>query len=85
VFRGAAGDYKDSRGRMVFGGGRVAGRAPSNGSAGYAGAQASLKLTFQLDHSAGADHLSLAATTAEARAANLIPLPSRLPLVKQHC
>ena len=58
----------------------MAGRASSNGSAGHTGAQANLKLTFQLDHSAGADHLSLAATTAEARAANLIPLPSRLPL-----
>jgi hypothetical protein len=34
---------------------RVAGRAPSNGCAGHAGAQANLKLTFQLDHSVGAD------------------------------
>jgi len=35
---------------------RVAGCAPPTGSAGHASAAASLKLTFHLDHSAGADH-----------------------------
>jgi hypothetical protein len=35
---------------------RVAGCAPPTGSAGHAGATANLKLTFHLDHSAGADH-----------------------------
>ena len=35
---------------------RVAGCATSNGSAGHAGAQANLKLTFHLDYSVGADH-----------------------------
>src|SRR5262249_38850112 len=34
---------------------RVAGCAPPTGSAGHAGATANLKLTFHLDHSAGAD------------------------------
>jgi hypothetical protein len=33
------------------------GCATSNGSAGHAGAKASLKLTFNLDHSVGADHV----------------------------
>src|SRR5215467_846814 len=36
---------------------RVAGCAPPTGSAGHAGATANLKLTFHLDHSAGADQL----------------------------
>src|SRR5437660_7531074 len=35
---------------------RVAGCATPTGSVGHAGATANLKLTFQLDHSAGADH-----------------------------
>jgi hypothetical protein len=35
---------------------RVAGCATSTGSAGHAGAQANLKLTFHPDHSVGADH-----------------------------
>src|SRR5262249_24107770 len=35
---------------------RVAGCATPTGSAGHAGATANLKLTFHLDHSAGADH-----------------------------
>src|SRR5262249_35372544 len=35
----------------------VAGCAMPTGSAGHAGATANLKLTFHLDHSAGADHL----------------------------
>jgi len=35
---------------------RVAGWATPTGSAGHAGATANLKLTFHLDHSAGADH-----------------------------
>src|SRR5262245_20805851 len=35
---------------------RVAGCATSNGFAGHAGATASLKLTFEVDHSAGANH-----------------------------
>src|SRR5262249_43435989 len=35
---------------------RVAGCAPTTGFAGHAGATANLKLTFHLDHSAGADH-----------------------------
>jgi len=34
----------------------VAGCATPNGSAGHAGETANLKLTFHLDHSAGADH-----------------------------
>jgi hypothetical protein len=34
----------------------VAGCATPTGSAGHAGATANLKLTFQLDHSAGANH-----------------------------
>ena len=34
----------------------VAGCATPTGSAGHAGATANLKLTFHLDHSAGADH-----------------------------
>src|SRR5262245_65579125 len=37
---------------------RVAGCATPTGSAGHAGATANLKLTFHLDHSAGADHLA---------------------------
>src|SRR5215469_6010412 len=37
---------------------RVAGCATPTGSAGHPGATANLKLTFHLDHSAGADHLS---------------------------
>jgi Integrase core domain len=36
---------------------RVAGCATSTGSAGHAGAEANLKLTFDLDHSVGADSL----------------------------
>src|SRR5204863_1656820 len=36
---------------------RVAGCATPSGSAGHAGETANLKLTFHLDHSAGADHL----------------------------
>jgi hypothetical protein len=36
---------------------RVAGCATTSGSAGHAGATANIKLTFHLDHSAGADHL----------------------------
>src|SRR5262249_40604608 len=35
---------------------RLAGCATPSGSAGHAGATANLKLTFHLDHSAGADH-----------------------------
>jgi hypothetical protein len=35
---------------------RVAGCATPTGSAGHGSAAASLKLTFHLDHSAGADH-----------------------------
>src|SRR6266446_2658670 len=35
---------------------RVAGCATPSGSAGHAGETANLKLTFHLDHSAGADH-----------------------------
>src|SRR6266566_8451143 len=35
---------------------RVAGCATPTGFAGHAGATANLKLTFHLDHSAGADH-----------------------------
>jgi hypothetical protein len=35
----------------------VAGCATPTGSAGHAGATANLKLTFHLDHSAGADQL----------------------------
>src|SRR5262245_37589551 len=38
---------------------RVAGCAPPTGFAGHAGATANLKLTFHLDHSAGADHRRL--------------------------
>jgi len=38
---------------------RVVGCATPTGSAGYAGATADLKLTFHLDHSAGADHRAL--------------------------
>src|SRR5262245_57339307 len=37
---------------------RVAGCATPTGSAGHAGATANLKLTFHLDHSAGADHIA---------------------------
>jgi hypothetical protein len=37
----------------------VAGCATPTGSAGHAGATANLKLTFHLDHSAGADQLLL--------------------------
>jgi len=37
---------------------RVAGCATPTGSAGHAGATANLKLTFHLDHSAGADQLT---------------------------
>src|SRR5438034_2141421 len=37
---------------------RVAGCATPTGSAGHAGAMANLKLTFQPDHSAGADQVS---------------------------
>src|SRR4029077_5474869 len=37
---------------------RVAGCAPPTGSAAHAGETANLKLTFHLDHSAGADHNS---------------------------
>src|SRR5262249_39098557 len=37
---------------------RVAGCATQTGSAGHAGETANLKLTFHLDHSAGADHSS---------------------------
>src|SRR5438034_6862739 len=47
---------------------RVAGCATPTGSAGHAGAMANLKLTFQPDHSAGADHLfveKLAAVLAQ--------------------
>src|SRR5262249_27651797 len=40
---------------------RVAGCAPPTGSAGHAGAAANLKLTFHLDHSAGADDICLGA------------------------
>jgi hypothetical protein len=36
----------------------VAGCATPTGSAGHAGATANLKLTFHLDHSAGADQLA---------------------------
>jgi hypothetical protein len=42
---------------------RVAGCATPTGSAGHAGATANLKLTFQLDHSAGADHPAVGALT----------------------
>jgi hypothetical protein len=38
---------------------RVAGCATPTSSAGHAGATANLKLTFHLDHSAGADHFHL--------------------------
>jgi hypothetical protein len=38
---------------------RVAGCAPPTGFAGHAGATANLKLTFRLDHSAGADQCEL--------------------------
>ena len=38
---------------------RVAGCATPSGSAGHAGETANLKLTFHLDHSAGADHLAV--------------------------
>src|SRR6516162_747796 len=44
---------------------RAAGCATPTGSAGHAGATANLKLTFHLDHSAGADH------SANLRAAGL--------------
>jgi hypothetical protein len=37
----------------------VAGCATPTGSAGHAGATANLKLTFHLDHSAGADQKAL--------------------------
>src|SRR6266403_2228502 len=37
---------------------RVAGCATPSGSAGHAGETANLKLTFHLDHSVGADHLT---------------------------
>src|SRR5262249_8547377 len=40
---------------------RVAGCATPTGFAGHAGATANLKLTFHLDHSAGADQLRLGA------------------------
>jgi hypothetical protein len=40
---------------------RVAGCATPTGSAGHAGATASLKLTFHLDHSVGANHTSIEA------------------------
>src|SRR3989441_2974111 len=43
---------------------RVAGCATPTGSAGHAGATANLKLTFHLDHSAGADHPRLGAPGA---------------------
>src|SRR6266404_6144542 len=39
---------------------RVAGCATPTGSAGHAGATANHKLTFHLDHSAGADHVPAA-------------------------
>src|SRR6516165_7514302 len=39
---------------------RVAGCATPSGSAGHAGETANFKLTFHLDHSAGADHAGLA-------------------------
>ena len=38
----------------------MAGCATPTGSAGHAGATANLKLTFHLDHSAGADHSRVA-------------------------
>src|SRR5262249_43204530 len=41
---------------------RVAGCAPTTGFAGHAGATANLKLTFHLDHSAGADQFLLLVT-----------------------
>jgi transposase InsO family protein len=44
---------------------RVAGCATPTGSAGHAGATASLKLTFHLDHSAYADHWHDAPNTQE--------------------
>src|SRR5262245_55456569 len=43
---------------------RVAGCAPPTGFAGHAGATANLKLTFHLDHSAGADQRTIAAGSA---------------------
>jgi hypothetical protein len=47
--------YQTARARSIRGRARrVAGWAGSNGSAGHAGAQANLKLTFQLDQSVGA-------------------------------
>jgi hypothetical protein len=51
----------------------VAGCAPPTGSAGHAGATANLKLTFHLDHSAGADHtnVALAEPKFKARLADL--------------
>jgi hypothetical protein len=38
----------------------LSGSSPPTGSAGHAGATDNLKLTFRLDHSAGADHPRLA-------------------------
>jgi hypothetical protein len=43
----------------------VAGCATPTGSAGHAGATANLKLTFHLDHSAGADQRFLTAISFE--------------------
>jgi glutamine phosphoribosylpyrophosphate amidotransferase len=49
IFRSSHSDTEDLR--------RVAGCATPSGSAGHAGATADIKLTFHLDHSAGADHI----------------------------
>jgi hypothetical protein len=47
----------------------VAGYATSARAAGYAGATANLKLTFHLDHSAGADQTRLQKTVDQLQAA----------------
>src|SRR5215470_3702787 len=55
---------------------RAAGCATPTGSAGHAGATANLKLTFHLDHSAGADHTALRGELSPYRG-----LPTRLARV----
>src|SRR5262249_52993233 len=57
---------------------RVAGCATPTGSAGHAGATANLKLTFHLDHSAGAGHSARRESSTESSPKNTVLLPSSL-------
>src|SRR5438067_5588792 len=64
---------------------RVAGCATPSGSAGHAGETANLKLTFHLDHSAGADqeHSWLPSIAASSQKHPYRPLPDAPALAAQ--